>query len=65
MDPEYSHFTGLHSLHQVFLSPRLTVPRDFYRMRVERIRTAELAKRNQQRMKDPSFFPTAPRGDVV
>ncbi|OAG38398.1 hypothetical protein AYO21_07381 [Fonsecaea monophora] len=38
--------------------------KNFYQMRIDRLRNLEVAKRNQQRMKDPSFFPAAPKGDI-
>jgi hypothetical protein len=40
------------------------ISRNFYQMRVDRLRNVEIAKRNQQRMKDPNFFPSTPKGDV-
>ncbi|KIX10315.1 uncharacterized protein Z518_01397 [Rhinocladiella mackenziei CBS 650.93] len=46
--------------------PRVyALQKNFYQMRLDRLRNLELAKRNQQRMKDPSFFPTAPKGDIA
>ncbi|KAF9887874.1 hypothetical protein FE257_009534 [Aspergillus nanangensis] len=42
-------------------SPRVfTLHRNFYQMRIDRLRNAEAAKRNRQRMQDPSFFPSVP-----
>ena len=38
--------------------------RNFFQMRVDRIRNLELTKRNQQRLKDPTLFPPAPKGDL-
>jgi hypothetical protein len=38
--------------------------RNFFQMRIDRQRNAEIAKRNQQRIRDPTFFPAAPKGDV-
>ncbi|OCT54885.1 hypothetical protein CLCR_03107 [Cladophialophora carrionii] len=46
-------------------TPRVyALHRNFFQMRIDRLRNLEIAKRNQQRIKDPSFFPAAPRGDV-
>lgn len=42
----------------------LTADRNFYQMRIERLRNIEVARRNQQRIKDPTFFPKAPTGDL-
>jgi hypothetical protein len=33
-------------------------------MRIDRLRNIEVAKRNQQRIKDPNFFPAAPKGEI-
>ncbi|ERF76040.1 hypothetical protein EPUS_01373 [Endocarpon pusillum Z07020] len=44
--------------------PRIyALHRNFYQMRIDRIRNAEMAKRAQQRVKDPTFFPSAPKND--
>ena len=32
-------------------------------MRVERIRNAEMARRNRERLSNPASFPTVPSGD--
>lgn len=37
--------------------------RNFYQQRIDRIRNAEAAKRNRERIKDPSTFPTVPTGN--
>ncbi len=39
--------------------------RNFYQMRLDRLRNAEKAKQSQQRVKDPVFFPAAPKGDPL
>ncbi|ETN40249.1 uncharacterized protein HMPREF1541_04525 [Cyphellophora europaea CBS 101466] len=45
--------------------PRIfALHRNFYQMRIERLRNIEVARRNQQRIKDPTFFPKAPTGDL-
>ncbi|KAI2072564.1 hypothetical protein LOZ37_004302 [Ophidiomyces ophidiicola] len=45
-------------------TPRIyELHRNFYNMRLERLRNMELAKRNRERMKDAAFFPSAPKGD--
>ncbi|KIW96755.1 uncharacterized protein Z519_02146 [Cladophialophora bantiana CBS 173.52] len=38
--------------------------KNFYQMRIDRWRNLEVAKRNQQRMKDPNLFPAVPKGDI-
>jgi len=38
--------------------------RTFYQMRVDRLRGIEMAKRNQERMKSPSLFPSAPTKEL-
>ncbi|PLB54425.1 DUF1742-domain-containing protein [Aspergillus steynii IBT 23096] len=46
-------------------SPRIfALHKNFYAMRLERLRNAEAAKRNRQRMQDPSFFPSVPSGGI-
>lgn len=37
--------------------------RNFYQQRIDRIRNAEAAKRNRERIKNPSTFPTVPTGN--
>lgn len=41
------------------------IDRNFYQMRIDRTRNLELAKRNQQRIRDPGFFPAPPKGDIA
>ncbi|PVI07796.1 DUF1742-domain-containing protein [Periconia macrospinosa] len=46
---------------QVELGPRIfTLQKNFYQMRLDRIRNAELAKRNRERLNNPSNFPSPP-----
>ncbi|CAL5873851.1 uncharacterized protein PFLUO_LOCUS8134 [Penicillium psychrofluorescens] len=46
-------------------SPRIfSLHKNFYQMRVDRLRNIEMAKRNQERMKNPSLFPSVPTGDI-
>jgi len=33
----------------------------FYQQRLNRKRQAEIAKRNRERMRDPTFFPSVPK----
>jgi hypothetical protein len=42
----------------------LTKHRTFYQMRIDRLRNIEMAKRNQERMKNPSLFPSVPTKDL-
>lgn len=41
-----------------------SLQKSFYQMRIDRIRNAELARRNRERLKDPASFPAAPKGDL-
>ncbi|CAI7651616.1 unnamed protein product [Penicillium bialowiezense] len=44
-------------------SPRVfSLHKNFYQMRIDRLRNIEMAKRNQERMKNPSLFPSVPTG---
>ncbi|KAI9829057.1 MAG: hypothetical protein M1832_000080 [Thelocarpon impressellum] len=44
--------------------PRVfTLHKNFYQMRVDRLRNADLAKRTRERLKNPSAFPSVPSGD--
>ncbi|THC89333.1 hypothetical protein EYZ11_011216 [Aspergillus tanneri] len=46
-------------------SPRIfTLHKNFYQMRLERLRSIEAAKRNRQKLQDPSFFPSVPSGGI-
>lgn len=38
--------------------------RTFYQMRIDRLRGIEMAKRNQERMKNPSLFPSVPSREL-
>jgi hypothetical protein len=38
-------------------------PRNFFQMRLDRLRNMEQAKRNRERLKDPSTFPSVPKSD--
>ncbi|KAF7589140.1 hypothetical protein BBP40_004710 [Aspergillus hancockii] len=43
--------------------PRIfALHKNFYQMRIDRLRNLEAAKRNRQRLQDPSFFPSVPSG---
>ncbi|ORX98536.1 VPS4-associated protein 1 [Clohesyomyces aquaticus] len=44
--------------------PRIySLNKSFYQMRLDRIRNAEIAKRNRERLKNPASFPSVPSGD--
>ncbi|KAF2256311.1 DUF1742-domain-containing protein [Trematosphaeria pertusa] len=48
---------------EVDLGPRIfTLNKNFYQMRVDRIRNAEIAKRNRERLNNPANFPSPPSG---
>ncbi|KAE8150159.1 VPS4-associated protein 1 [Aspergillus avenaceus] len=45
--------------------PRIfALHKNFYQMRIDRLRNLEAAKRNRQRLQDPSFFPSVPSGGI-
>ncbi|KAJ6012723.1 hypothetical protein N7499_012673 [Penicillium canescens] len=45
-------------------SPRVfALHKNFYQMRIDRQRNIEIAKRNQERLKNPSLFPSVPSGN--
>ncbi|KAI9828550.1 MAG: hypothetical protein M1819_006542 [Sarea resinae] len=45
--------------------PRIySLHKNFYQMRLDRIRNAELAKRNRELLKNPMTFPSVPKGDL-
>ncbi|RAL09028.1 AAA-ATPase Vps4-associated 1 family protein [Aspergillus homomorphus CBS 101889] len=46
-------------------SPRVfALHKNFYQMRIDRVRNVEVARRNRQRLQDPSFFPSVPSGGL-
>ncbi|KAL2002368.1 hypothetical protein VTN02DRAFT_75 [Thermoascus thermophilus] len=45
-------------------SPRVfALHKTFYQTRIDRLHNIEIAKRNRERLRDPSFFPSAPTGN--
>ena len=46
---------------------RLTVliNRDFYNIRLQKLREKAIAKRNMERLKNPASFPSVPKGGPV
>ncbi|KAJ5474594.1 Protein of unknown function DUF1742fungi [Penicillium sp. IBT 31633x] len=45
-------------------SPRVfSLHKNFYQMRIDRLRNIEMAKRNQERLRTPSLFPSVPSGN--
>lgn len=45
--------------------PRVfALQRNFFQMRLDRRRNAEVAKRNRERLKNPTTFPSVPSGDL-
>ncbi|KAJ5502206.1 hypothetical protein N7463_005080 [Penicillium fimorum] len=45
-------------------SPRIfSLHKNFYQMRIDRLRNIEIAKRNQERLRQPSLFPSVPSGN--
>ncbi|KAJ5963553.1 uncharacterized protein N7479_003429 [Penicillium vulpinum] len=45
-------------------SPRIfSLHKNFYQMRIDRLRNIEISRRNQERLKQPSLFPSVPSGN--
>ncbi|KAK2805391.1 hypothetical protein FQN51_000217 [Onygenales sp. PD_10] len=45
-------------------APRIfALHKNFYQMRIDRIRNMEIARRNRERLRDPGLFPSAPKSD--
>ncbi|OAX80871.1 hypothetical protein ACJ72_04790 [Emergomyces africanus] len=45
--------------------PRIfSLHKNFYQIRIDRMRNAEIARRNRERMKNPSLFPSTPKTDL-
>ncbi|KAG5303902.1 hypothetical protein I7I50_10806 [Histoplasma capsulatum G186AR] len=45
--------------------PRIfSLHKNFYQMRIDRMRNMEIAKRNRERLKNPNFFPSTPKTDL-
>ncbi|KAJ5811102.1 hypothetical protein N7447_010618 [Penicillium robsamsonii] len=45
-------------------SPRIfSLHKNFYQMRIDRLRNIEIAKRNQERLRQPTLFPSVPSGN--
>ncbi|MCJ1475219.1 hypothetical protein MMC13_003880 [Lambiella insularis] len=45
--------------------PRIyALHKNFFQMRIDRIRNAEISKRNRERLKNPAAFPSVPSGDL-
>ncbi|KAF2269293.1 DUF1742-domain-containing protein [Lojkania enalia] len=45
--------------------PRIFIlNKNFHQMRIDKIRNAEIAKRNRERLKNPANFPSVPSGDL-
>ncbi|KAH7058587.1 VPS4-associated protein 1 [Macrophomina phaseolina] len=63
----YLHPTALSTKNETKADdgPRIfTLKKNFYQMRIKRIRDAEAARRNKERFANPSLFPSAPTGDL-
>jgi hypothetical protein len=48
-------------LHDLMSNPR---NRNFFAIRLEKKRQIELAKRNRERITQPNFFPSVPKGNL-
>ncbi|OJD25393.1 hypothetical protein ACJ73_03240 [Blastomyces percursus] len=45
--------------------PRIfSLHKNFYQMRIDRMRNMEIARRNRERLNNPSLFPSAPKTDL-
>ncbi|KAI4132036.1 MAG: hypothetical protein LQ347_002713 [Umbilicaria vellea] len=45
--------------------PRIyALHKNFYQMRLDRIRNSEIAKRNRERLKNPTVFPSVPKNEL-
>ena len=53
----------LHCARLILMKLTCCDDRNFYQQRLDKIRNAELAKRNRERIKNPNSFPSAPTGD--
>lgn len=60
---EFSRYTSM-SANIYWIFSLLIDYRTFYQMRIDRLRGIEMAKRNQERMKNPSLFPSVPTKDL-
>jgi hypothetical protein len=58
-----STLTAISSTSQVTLSTVLIVYRNFYQMRLDKLRNAEIARRNRERLNNPANFPSVPSGN--
>lgn len=52
------------SSHRMSVAEGLMKNRNFYNMRLEKRRAAEMAKRNQERLRNPATFPAVPSGEL-
>jgi hypothetical protein len=55
-----THPACLHSTHRTDQTTR-----NIYQMRIDRLRNIEQAKRNQERLKNPTLFPSVPKNDLT
>ena len=61
---EFSHYTSMLSVPRKTLFSLLMMARTFYQMRIDRLRGIEMAKRNQERMRNPALFPSVPNREL-
>ena len=55
MSPNTAHHIGLNTI--------LSMYRNFYQMRLDKLRNAEIARRNRERLSNPANFPSPPSGN--
>lgn len=48
----------------MILKDKPVLYRTFYQMRLDRLRQAEMAKKNRERLQVPGAFPAVPKGDL-
>ena len=68
-EPKSDNSPRIFALHKYVFLVRLLFlvthkNRTFYQMRIDRLKGIEMAKRNQERMKNPSLFPSVPNRDL-
>ena len=60
---------SLHKSASTYPSPKAPcinrMIRNFYQMRIDRLRNIQQAKRNQERLMDPTLFPSIPKNDLT
>ena len=58
-----SNWQPVNDMTGITCSNAQTYCRSFYQMRIDKLRNAEVAKRNRERLSNPANFPSVPTGD--